>query len=59
MEVPMKTSSFLVALVVAVSPSLAFASCGGHAKSDDVVMSCAEGTTYDVETERCVPQTTS
>ena len=56
----MKTKTLLAVLALAVSPTVALAmGCSGHAKSEDTAMSCAEGTTFDAETQRCVPQTTS
>lgn len=54
----MKSKLLLAALVLAATPSLAIAACFGHGK-EDVVMSCAEGTDYDPETQTCVPSTTS
>lgn len=56
----MKTRTLLVALALAVSPGLALAGEGcsyGDSGSEDVVMSCAEGSTYDSEAGRCVPTT--
>ena len=57
----MKTKLALATMVLAVAPSLALAmgcSAGQH-KAEDIVMSCAEGTIYDAEAQRCVPMTTS
>ena len=55
----MKTKLLLATLALAVSPSLALAmGCNyGHTKTEDVVMSCAPGSVFDSETERCVPTT--
>ena len=55
----MKTKIFLAALAIAASPTLAMAmGCSqGHTKSEDVVMSCAPGSVFDSETQRCVPTT--
>lgn len=54
----MKTKMLLATLALAMSPTFAMAMCGdGHAKNDTAAMSCAEGTTYDSETHRCVPMT--
>ena len=55
----MKTKMLLAALALTVSPSIALAmGCGyGHAKTDDVAMSCAAGSVYNSETQRCVPTT--
>ena len=46
-------------LALAVAPGLAFAQCAGfdHTKSEQVTMSCAAGSVYDAETERCGPTT--
>lgn len=54
----MRIATLLAALAISVSPAVALAACTGHAK-DDTAMSCAEGTTFDAEAGRCVPQTTS
>lgn len=57
----MKTKLLLATLALAVTPSLAMAmgGCGfGHAKTDEVAMSCAEGSTYSTDLQRCVPITT-
>ncbi len=54
----MKTKLFLATLVVAASPTLALAmGCSNHAKTEDVVMSCAPGSVFDTETDKCVPTT--
>ena len=46
-----------VALVMMVTPGLAFAQCfGDHA--EQVVMSCPQGQTFDTGSEKCVPLTT-
>ena len=53
----MKTTKLLIAAAtLAVLPSLGFAMCSdkGH---EDVVMSCADGMTYDAETGTCVTVT--
>ena len=56
----MKTKVLLAALAVTVTPSLALAmGCGfGHEKSDDVAMSCAQGSIYSADLKTCVPLTT-
>ena len=56
----MKVKMLLATLALTITPALALAGggCGfGHAKTEDVVMSCAEGTIFDTETQRCVPAT--
>ena len=55
----MKTKLFLATLVVAASPTLALAmGCSyGHSKTEDVVMSCAPGSVFDADTQKCVPTT--
>lgn len=54
----MKMKLLLATLALAASPTLALAACfDGHAKAEDTVMSCAAGSTYDTETQRCVPTT--
>ena len=60
MERPMKIKVLLAALALTAAPSFAMAmgGCGfGHAKAEDVAMSCAEGTVYDSEAQRCVVPT--
>lgn len=53
----MRTRLLLAAAVLAALPSLAIAECvGGH--SNDIVMSCPEGQTYDADTRTCIPPTT-
>lgn len=51
----MKTKIICAALALALSPSVALAmGCGkGHAKEASI--SCAEGTIFDNETQKCVP----
>ncbi len=55
----MKTKMLLATLALAMSPSLAFAmGCGyGHAKTETANMSCAAGSVFDAEANRCVPTT--
>lgn len=55
----MKTKLFLATLAVALSPTLAMAmGCGfGHTKTEDVAMTCAEGSVFDTDQQRCVPMT--
>ncbi len=56
----MKTKMLLATLALVISPgvSLAQGCDSGHTK-EQVVMSCAEGSVFDAETQNCVPQTTS
>lgn len=56
----MKTKMLLATLALIVAPTLALAGggCGfGHVKTEEVVMSCADGTVFDAEAQRCVPTT--
>ena len=55
----MKTKMLLATLALIVTPSIALAmGCGiGHTKTEQVVMSCAEGSIYDTEAQRCIPTT--
>ena len=55
----MKTKILLATLALTVTPSLALAmGCGfGHTKSETASISCAEGSVYSSETQRCVPTT--
>ncbi len=48
----MKT--ILTALVLAAIPALSSAACDWH---DTAAMSCAEGTVFDADAQRCVPTT--
>ena len=54
----MKTKTLLAALALTFAPAMAFAEgCQwGHAK-EEVAMSCAAGSVYDAEAEKCVPTT--
>ena len=57
----MKTKVLLAALALTVTPSLALAmeGCGfGHVKTDDVAMTCAQGSIYSADLKTCVPLTT-
>ena len=47
------TKTLIVALALSALPGLAFATCsfGTHQEAS---MSCAEGTVWDAETEKCV-----
>lgn len=50
----LKTAAFAIAITLA--PTLSFAECS-WGKSQQA-MSCAQGSTYDAETQSCVPVTT-
>lgn len=52
----MKAKLQLAILALALLPGAAFAQCS---HSQDIVMSCADGTQYDPETQSCVPISTS
>jgi hypothetical protein len=59
-ERPMKVKMLLAALALTVAPTLALAqACGvlGHVMTEKVVMSCAEGSMFDADAQRCVPTT--
>ncbi len=49
------TRTVLLGLVVAMTPVVGQASCGGH--KDEVVMSCSPGTVFDAEKQACVTTT--
>lgn len=51
----MKVKTTLVALAMTLTPVIAVA-CPVH---DQQAMSCAEGTTYDPQSETCVPKVNS
>ncbi len=55
----MKTKLLLATLALTAAPSFAMAmGCSyGHAKTEDVAMSCAEGSVYSADEKRCVPTT--
>jgi len=56
----MKTKMLLATLALIVAPTLALAEggCGfGHTKTEQIVMSCADGSVFDAEEQRCVPTT--
>ena len=56
----MKTKLMLAVLALAVSPTVALAmGCSsGHVK-DEIVMSCADGMTYDAQTQGFIPLSSS
>ena len=56
----MKIKTTLAAFILMLSPAAAFAysGCTGMEKaSEDVTMSCAEGSTFDATTNTCVADT--
>lgn len=53
----MKTLSIMTALVIAMMPTLAFASCGGHEQRS--ASSCMEGYVWDSGAQACVEKATS
>jgi len=57
----MKIRTTIAAVILTMSPALAFAmGCQGTAHLDQQAsMSCAEGMTFDVDTNTCVAETTS
>lgn len=46
-------------LIIAAVPTLVSAGCFGSHGQQEARISCAEGTTYDADAEKCVPETTS
>lgn len=50
--------ALVTALVLATAPVAAFAACS-WGKMDETAASCAQGTTWDSDAQRCVAQTTS
>ena len=53
----MKTKTLLAALALSTLPGLAMAQCFGDHAKEQVTMSCAAGSVYDADTQRCVPTT--
>jgi len=54
----MKIKATIAAFVLVLSPASAFAYCSGAAHAaEEVTMSCAEGTTFDPDTNTCVAET--
>lgn len=53
----MKTKTCLVALALTLAPALALAQGCNYGKIEQQAMSCAAGTTYDTNTNSCVPTT--
>lgn len=54
----MKIKTALIAAALTVLPTLAMAQCN-WGKSEQVTMSCAEGSVYDATTGTCVTSATS
>lgn len=53
----MKMKTLLAALALTLAPGLAVAMCSGNYQKDEVAMTCAAGTTWDSEMQRCVATT--
>lgn len=53
----MKQKLLLAVLALAAAPSFAMAACIGDHNKEEIVMSCADGTVYDPETQTCVVST--
>ncbi|GGX48309.1 hypothetical protein GCM10007385_15210 [Tateyamaria omphalii] len=53
----MKTKTLVVALALTLAPTLTFAMGCNYGKHEQQAMSCAEGTVYDADTNRCVTAT--
>lgn len=53
----MRIKTLLAAFVLMAVPGFAYAECswGSH----EVTMSCADGATWDAETQACIPTATS
>lgn len=51
-----KTRALLAAFVLAATPVIATAACYGDGH-DQATMSCAAGSVWDAESQRCVPTT--
>lgn len=56
-EMTMKLKTLLAALALTMTPALAMANCSW--KSDQVTMSCADGTQWDETAQTCVPTVSS
>ena len=54
----MKIKLHLAVLALAVMPGAALAACFGDHAKEEIVMSCADGTVYDADTQTCVPAPT-
>lgn len=53
----MKTKTLAIALALVVAPTLSFAMGCSYGKHEQQAMTCAEGSTYDSQTQSCVPTT--
>lgn len=53
----MKTKTVLVALALTLAPTLSVAMGCNYGKQEQQAMSCAPGTTFNAETNTCVPTT--
>jgi hypothetical protein len=54
----MTLKTAMCAFVIALTPALAAAECS-WGKMEQVTMSCSEGTTFDAETQTCIPVVSS
>ncbi len=53
----MKTTALLATLAMMILPNVAAAMGCSYGHEATATMSCADGTTYDADAERCVPVT--
>ena len=53
----MKTKTLAVALALTLAPTLGLAMGCNYGKHEQQAMSCAAGTTFDADTNTCVPTT--
>jgi len=53
----MKRMLLPAVLVLVLLPNLVAAHCGADHTSAQATMSCADGTNYDADVNRCVPST--
>lgn len=52
-----KIQTLLVAALLAMAPGLALAECGWG--THEMTMTCAQGTSWDADSQSCVPTATS
>ncbi|WJY21338.1 hypothetical protein QTA57_16495 [Fontisubflavum oceani] len=55
----MRIKTLLAALALMTAPSLAIAECSWGHGSNEASISCAQGTTWDAESQRCVTSVSS
>ena len=53
----MKTTALLATLAMMIAPNIAAAMGCTYGHEDTASISCADGTTYDAETQRCIAVT--